>query len=366
MPTNRQFVELFAKELRAAGRSENTIVTYKTSLRSFLDFIADTSVSRVSHSTIREWLHWLHEQGAAPQTVQARRYALKSFYEFLQREGVVNNNPFAFLLPMRNLQRRLPRPLSVEQMPMLIRGADGQRNKAVIELFWSAGCRVGELVGIRLEHVDWDAKHVLVTGKGDRQRLVPLNRFAIAELQKYLSGRQTGWLFQSEWPRQKGSITQLKGSWVATWREGYGRTKSGRLRCRSRTLRLGRVSDITRTQAARKFRQLVPTLPQRPIADAPITRHQVWRIIRQAGLRAGLGRVWPQRIRHSFCTHLLEGGSDLETIRKLAGHSSLSTTQLYLNVSQRHIQATLERCHPAWQKENKCQSRESEARQSNS
>jgi site-specific recombinase XerD len=349
MGSNDGLVEQFLRDLSARGCSEHTIRAYRVAIRDFLDFAQETPAASISHQQVREWFAWLRNQGASPSTIAARHYALKGFFRFLETEGLIRANPMLALGRLRTVPRTLPKFLSEEEMLRLVEGARTVRDRALIEFLWGSGCRVGEVVAIKLKDVNWSTRMVHVTGKGRRERLVPLSENAAKLLQKYLNGRTTGWLFQQDEYQQGGTVTRnADGRWISVWRKDYYRDKLGRLRSKMQRKILGKVSELTRTQARKRFRRLMPVLPQPPAEDHPLTIHQVWRIIREAGLRAGLGAVWPHRLRHSFATHLLERGADPFTIQNLLGHSSIATTQIYASVTQTLIVKTLERCHPRW------------------
>ncbi len=348
MANNDGLVEQFLRDLTARGCSEHTIRAYRVAIRDLLDFAQGTPAASITHQQVREWFAWLRNQGASPSTIAARHYALKGFFRFLEAEGLIRANPMLPLGRFRTAPRTLPKFLSEEETLRLVDGARTIRDRALIEFLWGSGCRVGEVVAIRLNDVNWSTRMVHVTGKGRRERLVPLSENAARLLQKYLNGRTTGWLFQQEELQQEGHVTKSRHRWIGVWRDGYYRDKTGHLRSKIRRKALGKLSETTRAEAERKFRRLMPVLPQPPAEDRPLTIHQVWRIIREAGLRAGLGAVWPHRLRHSFATHLLERGADPFTIQHLLGHSSVATTQIYASVTQTLIVKTLEKCHPRW------------------
>jgi integrase/recombinase XerC len=289
------------RTIRNAGK--HTSRAYLGDIRAFLRFMADRyfggpdiSVESVRPSEIdrlkmRAYLAHLQTDNIAKRSVARKLSAIRAFFNFLLAEGVVESNPADEVLHPK-LQRSLPEFLSVEEVKSLLDAPPGDtslgtRDRAILETLYSAGMRVAELAGIALDDLDLDDGVIRVTGKGDKQRNTLLGRYAIAAIRKYLGARQ-----------------ELN--------RGHS---SGRL-------------FLSRT-------------------GRPLTERDIHRIVtRYARTLWGNRSVSPHTLRHSFATHLLDGGADLRDVQELLGHSSLSTTQIYTHVSVERLRIIYDKAHP--------------------
>ncbi|MGC8873090.1 MAG: tyrosine recombinase XerC [Chloroflexia bacterium] len=273
------------------GYSPHTIDAYRSDLEAFGAFLAEQGFApeQVDRLTGRSYLRRLQDAHLAPATIARKLAALRSFYAFLVREGVVDSHPLRGLGTPKQ-PRRLPRALSVDETVALLSAPDvrtprGLRDRAILELLYASGLRVGELVRIDLDVIDWGRHEVRVVGKGGRMRLALAGLPAFRALRAYIR---------------------------------YGRPHLARdPSCRALFLnRLGgRLSD-------RSVRALVSAYA------------------RLAGLE---GDVTPHTLRHTFATHLLEGGADLRIVQELLGHARLTTTERYTHVSLRHLREVYRR-----------------------
>jgi site-specific recombinase XerD len=299
-PTNplsaawQQALEAFDDDLRRRGAAPKTRRAYGIDLRQFGGWATARGLEpqAVAMRHLRRWAAALSEQRAAPTTVARKLAAQRAFFRTLVDRGAIDANP-AELVPAPKRPQRLPRALKGEEVAALLDGIPAgapleQRDRALFELAYACGLRAEELVRLDLGRVDFDAEQVRVEGKGGKTRVVPVGEHALRALQRYL---------------ERGRPTLAGGNGC----EALFLSKSGR--------RLS-TSDIRR-------------------------RLRVW--ARLAATRAGVSPHW---LRHSFATHLLDGGADLRAIQELLGHASLSTTQIYTRVESKRLRSTYARAHP--------------------
>jgi site-specific recombinase XerD len=313
------------------------------------------NILQVTHREVREWLHYLNSRGSAPQTQAQRKYALGAFFKFLERIGVLQSSPTR-LVPNRKTQRKLPRHHSVEEMNQLLAACACIRDLAIISTLWSTGCRKAELLGMKIEDVNWSERTVRVIGKGDKERLVPLTPSALRTLKEYVGVRKRGSIFLIKDSVQNGGVSLQRGFWIGHWREN-SRLPEGRVERVRRTKCLGSAKEIATREDARKvLKGLLATLPADLLMCAEdgvrsLGPRDLNRIIKKVCLRAGIDATHPHAFRHTFATHLLEGGADLITVKEFLGHSSIISTQVYAHTSARFMRETMMRCHPAWSRE---------------
>jgi integrase/recombinase XerD len=277
--------------LLAARRAPKTVEAYRRDLAQFAAFVGG-SPATAETDTLERYIAQLRADGLAPATVARRIAALRSFYRHLLLLGTRDDNPAAELSPPRR-PRKLPRTLSPGEAERLIEAAAGTtpralRDSAIVELLYGAGLRVSELTGLDRGSVDLDARLLRCTGKGGKERIVPIGRKATEALRRYQS-RGRPYLDRRHRP------------------ELFLNAKGG-----------------------------------------PLTRAGVFLILRKVAAKAGLDpeRVHPHLLRHSFATHLLEGGADLRSVQEMLGHADLATTELYTHVSDRRRRELYFQAHP--------------------
>ncbi len=348
----------FLQDMSIRGLSANTLHRYQKVCANFLDTVHGLPLKAIRPPDIRAFLASLLDRGASGQTLQQALYALRSFFRFMEAIGAVQSSP-ARAVQTRRVKRRLPKFLSEDEVNALIEAATSTRDRALLEFLYGTGCRIAEVAGARIADVHWSARSVMVLGKGDKERLVPLGQRAIDALRAYLGRRTKGFLFQEQGqPDQRGRIVRYSttGQWLGVWRYGYrlesdSHHSGERLKFRQKTIVLGRISEITRDRARQKLDELtagkLPPRP-RPVQPQPMTARAIRMIVEKTARSAGLGHVHPHQLRHSCATHLLDHGADLRAIQEMLGHSSISTTQIYTHVSQTKLRETLERFHPHW------------------
>jgi integrase/recombinase XerD len=277
--------------LLAASRSPRTVDAYRRDLAD-LAASAGRAPATARREQLETWAADMRARGLSPATVARRLAAARTFYRHLMLLGVRTDNPAAAVeLPRR--RRRLPRTLSPAEVERLIAGAQGVspralRDRALVELLYGAGLRVSEAVGLDLGRVDLEERLVRPLGKGSKERLVPLGREAVEALRRYLA---------------------------------RGRPFLDRRR---------RPELFLNAQGG------------------PLTRAGAFLVLRRLAERAGLEpeRIHPHLLRHSFATHLLEGGADLRSVQEMLGHADLATTELYTHVSDRRRRDAYFQAHP--------------------
>jgi integrase/recombinase XerC len=354
---NRELSAKFDTWLEVQHYSEHTRRAYRELTEDLCRFIASRSLLDVQHFDIREYLGYLHKRGLSASSLARQLSGLKAFFDFLQLGGLVSAVA-ARMIRTRKVPKRLPRVLSVDEAKRLIEAGQTPRDRAVLELLYATGCRRAELAGIRIEDVDFEARSICVTGKGDKQRIVLFGRPAQEAVLAYLGDRKDGFLFQ----------------------ENRSVDKTNRDLRKVRTKWLGRVSEMTCVEARAKLLKIIgpqkfcvaqakpnkstPTLWWRAswwgYRDAnTLRRHTsnekidrsiglgtINRIVKKAALRAGLKNVFPHALRHSFATHLVNGGANIRAVQELLGHSSVSTTMIYTHLALNDLSQVHTKFHP--------------------
>ena len=294
------------------GLAPATIRAYRADLR---DYEASRGVSRawatspdaaVGYLAARTKRGRRGDPGLAPSSLRRRAAALKGFYRFAYGEGRITVD-VASHIDLPRPSRLLPETLTVDETERLLGAAGGEdldgdrpdahdhalRDRALLELLYAAGVRISEAVGLDREDLSMDGAFVRVIGKGDKERLVPVGEVALDWLSRWIAGPRVGLL-------QIGHVAPTRGGPLFLGERG------GRL-----------------------------------------ARQQAWAVVKRAAAHAGLAdRVSPHTLRHSFATHLLEGGADLRIVQELLGHASISTTQLYTHLTGERIRDVYSRAHP--------------------
>lgn len=295
--TRRRFhVEPFLDHLAfERGLSARTLEAYGRDLFRFLAYLDDRGVHdlpAVEGTHLREYTYRLKDDGLAPTSIRRAQSTLRTYFAFCLGEGWVADDPTERLESPRTW-RRLPDVLGRDEVVRLVEAPDPEsgfywRDRAILEVLYSSGLRVSELADLPLTGVDLDERVLLVYGKGSKERLVPLGGPAARALGRYLRELRP----------------ELDGG------RGQGR---------------GRVFLTARGR--------------------PVSRQTVWNLVRAAARTAGIERkVSPHTLRHTFATHLLEGGADLAAVQELLGHADISTTQIYTHVDRRWL-AEVHRAH---------------------
>jgi len=298
-----QHVEGFLEHLQVEkNASEMTIVSYRTDLIQFFDFISDKySVSRdevteemVIHKSVREYLSYLQLRGFSRSTMARKLATLRSFVRYLCREGVLQGNPIAAVSTPKQ-EKKLPRFLYPMEIELLLDAPDiskagGIRDKAILELLYATGIRVSELVSLDIQNVDTEEGYIKVTGKGNKERIVPMGKNASLSLKMYYP-------------------------------------------MRTKDLRKG-SNDNETAVFLNKFGQRL---------TARSVRNIINKYVQQVAINQ---KVSPHTLRHTFATHLLNGGADLRSVQEFLGHVKLSTTQIYTHVTNERIKSVHDKKHP--------------------
>ena len=287
--------EFSAYLLLERGLSANTLAAYKSDLEFFLDFLQRQGLSdckAVRRDHILDFLEEEKGQEKAISTIIRRLVAIRVFFRFLSREKILEAN-ITEVMDSPRFWQLIPEFLSLSEVEALLRAFKGNdvfelRNRAMLELLYASGLRVSELTTLRLDGVDFAQAVLRVSGKGERERLVPFGKSAARSLQRYLErGRP---------------LLDPEG--------------------------LGLELFLSKSGKA-------------------LTRARVWALVKEAALRAGLSKnIYPHMLRHSFATHLLANGADLRVIQEMLGHADIGTTQIYTHADSARLSRTHQRFHP--------------------
>lgn len=284
---SHQHLESFLKHLCVERNySEHTLVNYRIDLEDFVSGIGKASLKEIDYPFLRSYMARLHDKNYKPRTIARKASAVRSFFRYLFREGLIKQNP-ASLLMSPKLDKVLPKFLTEEDMERCIISPSEEkitdfRDKALLELLYSSGIRVSELTGLNIEDVDLEGGLIKVRGKRKKERVVPAGEPAVQALRIYLGARD-----------QDSSAVFLN-------------------------------KNLTR-----------------------LTPRGVRNIVNKYILKAALHqKVSPHVFRHSFATHLLNRGADLRIVQELLGHASLSTTQIYTHVTTDRLKQIYDQAHP--------------------
>ncbi|MBR5639032.1 MAG: site-specific tyrosine recombinase XerD [Muribaculaceae bacterium] len=277
------------------GLSQNTAANYCRDVEHLLQYADNNGKSApdITRQDLELFLGTLHDLGISPRSQARIISGIKSFYKFLKMEGVINENP-TLLLPAPRIGRHLPEVLTINEIDRMIACIDlskpqGQRNRAIIEVLYGCGLRVSELVELRLSQIFEQEEYITVIGKGDKQRLVPISQEALEQINLYLE--QT----RSNQEAKRGCEDIL-----------FLNRRGGRL-----------------------------------------TRVMIFYIVKELCELAGIRKsVSPHTLRHSFATHLLEGGANLRAIQQMLGHESIETTEIYVHIDRSTLRQEILTHHP--------------------
>jgi len=277
--------------------SQNSVSAYINDINKLINYLdkhnSKVTPIKVKLEHLKEFIAWLNEKEISPRTQARTISGIKSFYKYLMVEGKVTSDPTS-LLESPKIGRKLPDVLSIEEIDHLIDGVDldkseGQRNKAMLETLYSCGLRVSELVSLKITNLYFDQGFIRVEGKGNKERLVPVSGKAVEEVERYMSGY-----------RKRLNVAKDSENILFLNRRGQ-----------------------------------------------KLSRVMVFTIIKGLAKKTGLQKsISPHTFRHSFATHLINGGADLRAVQEMLGHESILTTEIYTHLDREYLKSTIQQFHP--------------------
>ncbi len=277
------------------GLADNTALAYRDDVRKLISYICreETTLADVTYDTLQTFVAELHDLGIGVNSQSRVISGIKSLFRYLRLEHFIETDP-SLLLKKPRTGTRLPEVLSVEEIDDMIAAIPAGspaalRNRAIMETLYGCGLRVSELVNLELSKVYLDERYLIVAGKGAKERMVPMSEISAELIGEYVAG-----------PR--GDVTVSRGEGNIVFLSNRG---------------------------------------------ARLTRQMIFTIIRQLASAAGIAKkISPHTLRHSFATHLLEGGANLRAIQQMLGHESIATTEIYLNIDRSHLRKEIIEHHP--------------------
>ena len=278
--------------------SGNSILAYQNDiekLRQFLEISQEKmpSPEKITYKHLKDFIVWINDMGMSVNSQARIISGIRAFYRYLLLEDLITNDPTQ-LLESPKTGRKLPDTLSLEEVEQLIAAIDlskpeGERNRAIIETIYGCGLRVSELINLKISNLHFDMGFMKITGKGNKERWVPVGKQAMDQIQRYLN-------------HVRSHLDIKKGD------EDY-------------------------IFLNRRGKQL--------------TRVMVFYIVKNLAERAGINKkISPHTFRHSFATHLVEGGADLRAVQDMLGHESITTTEIYTHLDRKFLRETIEKYHP--------------------
>ncbi len=277
------------------GLARNTLDSYRRDLKKFLTFMRKQEVTapgQVDREALNHFIATLKKEGFATSTITRCIASIRSFFNFLLQEGIIENNP-ALELESPKIEKKLPRVLSTKEIDKLLSQPrksqhNGLRDKAMLELLYASGIRVSELVALDITDFDPHVGFLRCRGKGMKERIVPIGSVAINHVSEYLDN-------------SRAKLLKKNGE-SALFVNHHG---------------------------------------------SRMTRQGFWKILKKYVRKSNInGEVTPHTLRHSFATHLLENGADLRSVQEMLGHSDISTTQIYTQITRRKIREIYDKTHP--------------------
>jgi integrase/recombinase XerD len=298
----RQMVDNFLKYLEVEkGFPQNTILAYRNDLNQFASFVEEEATKRGSipvwagfdRQAMLGYLLDLRQRNYAATTVARKVAAIRSLFNFVVAEGMIKTNPIQDVRSPK-IGKSLPKPISISQVRLLLEQPsklstpEAKRDKAMLHLLYASGMRVSELVSLNLDDIDINGGYVRCFGKGHKERMIPIHEQAALAVKEYIEGTRPQLVHKGD---EKALFVNLRGD--------------------------------------------------------RLTRQGFWQILKGYAKAANLTtEITPHTLRHSFATHMLNGGADLRSVQELLGHANISTTQIYTHLTTEHIRRTYEKSHP--------------------
>lgn len=281
--------------------SDNSVIAYSHDIELFMQYLKGISHSmllkHITQENIESFLAYLYKLGLSASTQARILSGIKKFYTYLLQEKIVEENP-TILISSPSIGRHLPDVLSYDEICSMIDTIDlsqqfGHRNKAILEIMYACGLRVSEVISLKISDIYVNDEFIRIIGKGEKERLIPISQATIKTLYLYIEGE-----------RKHLPIKPRHTDTVFINRRGSG-----------------------------------------------LSRQMVFLIIKDLAEKAGIKKnIGPHTIRHSFATHLLEGGADLRAVQQMLGHSSISTTEIYTHISDQYLREVISLYHPRFNK----------------
>jgi integrase/recombinase XerD len=295
---NRSHLKEFTLYLKLErGLSGNSVEAYVNDVGKLLQFLdltsADWRIDQVELPTLQSFISWLNDLSMLPNTQARVVSGIKAYFNFLMIENIIETDPTEFLEAPKT-SRKLPDVLNVHEINLLLSSIDlsqiqGLRTKAIIEVLYGCGLRVGELVNLKISNLHMDAAYIIVVGKGNKQRLIPIGTVALNSIAAYLAE-----------VRSKLKIKPGEEDYIFLNRFGA---------------RLSRISVFTMIKSLAENCQLNKVIS-------------------------------PHSFRHAFASHLIEGGADLRAVQSMLGHVSITTTEIYTHIDKEYLQGIVKHYHP--------------------
>lgn len=272
----------------------NTVAAYGRDMKQFVGWLDGRKPAAMTVSDLSEFIGFLHDKELAAASISRNIVAVRTFYKYLQLEGLATENP-AELLSTQKAWQRMPGVMSPSEVDAFLKAVKKsdtfwERDRALLEVLYATGCRASEVCTLRVRDLSLPEKHLRCHGKGDKQRMVPIGGRAIAAIELYL--------------QQARGILATRGPSLC--------------------------DELFLSRGGR-----------------PLDRVQLWRLVKRYAQRAGISaEISPHSLRHSFATHLLAGGADLRHVQEMLGHASIQTTQIYTHVEHSRLQKVHTQFHP--------------------
>ncbi|OJU78864.1 MAG: tyrosine recombinase XerD [Bacteroidetes bacterium 47-18] len=293
---NAIYIRSFGNYLQLEKQhSPHTVDNYLRDVECLSSFVADKDLTSLTTQDLKHFITYAGEMELAAATLARMLSGIKSFYSFMELEGLIEVNP-TLLLAAPKVSRKIPDTLSVSEVEALLQtfdlsSAEGQRNRAIAETMYGSGLRVSELLDLKISGLYLEAGYIRITGKGNKERLVPVGDSAARHIQVY-----------KEHIRVHKTVHPQHTDTLFLNKRGKG-----------------------------------------------LSRVMIFYIIKEAARRAGIEKnIYPHTLRHSFATHLVEGGANLRAVQEMLGHASITTTEIYTHLDTRFLRETLQRYHPGF------------------